>query len=215
MNEPFLKNRPARLGILAVIILALALAAGPEAWGRLALRANLPKLAAALLADSLAKAVAQLQSGDAETADLAFASAGAEAAYDRAASLAARGQYDLAVAYYDAVLFVDPHDEDAIANRAVIARFASNVVAPPDASRGHIAATATKDGPSLADPYDASISAGPDQRRTLRPVTAQSMQAGESWLATVSDSPGEYLKKILAAEYDRRVKAGLIVDGGQ
>lgn len=98
--------------VLALVCLtaagAAALSAGPEAFGRLALDLGVPKLALPLLGDPHARGVALYAAGDYAGADRAFAEAGRAATYDRGLTLAATGEYALALAYFEAVLFVAP-----------------------------------------------------------------------------------------------------------
>lgn len=196
---------------LALLFTASALLAGREGWGRLALRLHQPSLAAALLTDPVARGIALLQSGHAAEAEALFIAAGQDATYDRAAALAALGRYDLSRAFYDAVLFVDRHDQDAIYNRAVINRLIPPLEVPPGEENASLAPPVMQDlGVRTGADHDLGRALAQRDRRVARPVTAIAMQASESWLVTLSDSPGEYLSKLLAAEHERRALAGLI-----
>ncbi|MDX1732602.1 MAG: tetratricopeptide repeat protein, partial [Aurantimonas coralicida] len=101
------------LSFLALVVAAgAALAAGPAAFGRLALSTGLPGWAATLTAEPAVRGVALYRAGRYAEADLAFREAGSEATYNRGVGLAALGRYAEAVAYFDAVLFADPSDAD-------------------------------------------------------------------------------------------------------
>ena len=203
--------RRALLIALALLWLAAALLAGREAWGRLALRLDQPGIAAALLTDPVARGVALLQSGHAAQAEALFVAAGQDVTYDRAAALAALGRYDLARAFYDAVLFVDRHDQDAIFNRAAINRLIPPLEVPGGEENASLAPPVMQDlGIRTGADHDLGRALAQRDRHVARPVTATAMQASESWLVTLSDSPGEYLSKLLAVEHERRATAGLI-----
>ncbi|MFD2844225.1 hypothetical protein [Paracoccus cavernae] len=105
--------------LLALAVLCLGVA-GPAALGRLALVAGLPSLAVPLLASPLERGVALYRAGDYAAADAAFAEAGRSQTYNRGLSLAAVGEYPLSVAYFDAVLFVNPADAEARRNRELV-----------------------------------------------------------------------------------------------
>ena len=109
----------AALAIAALGLAALTVA-GAEAVGRLALRLGLDGAAARLLDDSAARGVALYRLGDHAAADAAFARAGRSETYNRGLSLAALGDYPLSVAYFDAMLFANPADEQARRNRDLV-----------------------------------------------------------------------------------------------
>ncbi len=79
------------------------------------------RVALILLDDPGARGVAHYRLGDHDLADADFARAGRSQTYNRALSLAATGDYPLAVAYFDAVLFANPADEQARASRDLVA----------------------------------------------------------------------------------------------
>ena len=103
--------------VLLVLAVAALVLAGPAALGALALRAGWDRVALILLDDPGARGVAHYRLGDHDLADADFARAGRSQTYNRALSLAATGDYPLAVAYFDAVLFANPADEQARASR--------------------------------------------------------------------------------------------------
>lgn len=195
--------RPALIALAALAALAVA---GPEALGRLALHAGLDRAAAALLDDPAARGVALYRLGDYTAADADFARAGRSQTYNRGLSLAAVGDYPLSVAYFDAMLFVNPADEQARANRDLVA-----AMVPP--KRGITTAPGRIKGAGGLDPGDVPISdllanaSGPEWERRL---DAKGLAATDQWLDTITDDPGEFLKLRIRAEFDRRAGLGLI-----
>lgn len=194
--------------IAAAGALCLA-AAGPDAWGRLALRAGATTLAMPFLTDPAAEGVAHYKAGEWQEADEAFSRAGRSETYNRGLSLAATGDYPLSVAYFDAVLFSNPSDAEARRNRDLVVR-----MYPPEqgdsVAPGRLLGAGGKRGdgapplPGLANPTGPS---DPDWRRMMQ---ARGVAASEDWLATISDDPGEFLALRLQAEYRRRETLGLI-----
>ncbi|MCE7030499.1 hypothetical protein [Jiella avicenniae] len=190
---------------------AAALFAGPEAFGKLALSAGLPRLALPLLTDPHARGVALYETGNHAEADQAFAAAGRAATYDRGLSLAATRDYALAVAYFDGVLFVDPSDADARFNRDLVARLVPDVVGESNEIDG-VAANAAADGPSDAGASERDLIQAKSvaiQLSILDPRVKSMTAATESWLTTLEDEPALYLKRRIKAEYQRRQDLGL------
>ncbi|AGT10373.1 hypothetical protein [Paracoccus aminophilus] len=193
-----------RLALVLLALGALALA-GPGAIGRLLLLGGAPGLAAPLLADPVAKGVALYRAGDYAGADAAFAKAGRSQTYNRGLSLAATGQYPLSVAYFDAVLFVNPADADARRNRELVA-----TMYPPD--QGVSIAPGRIQGAGGLGEGDKTAQSTPgiQDPETQRPIDAKGIVASDDWLATLPDDPGEFLKLRLRAEYERRAEQGLV-----
>ncbi|MBO0904603.1 hypothetical protein [Jiella sonneratiae] len=188
-----------------------AFAAGPEAFGRLALASGLPRLALPLLADPHARGVALYAAGDYAGADRAFAEAGRKATYDRGLSLAATGRYALAVGYFDGVLFVDPADADARFNRDLVVAKVPGVIGESNSIDG-VAADAAANGPSEATTSDRDLIKAKSlaiQLSILDPRVKSFTAATESWLTTLEDEPALYLKRRIKAEYQRRQDLGL------
>lgn len=192
-----------------VILLALAVAgliyAGPAGLGTLALRLGWDGAALALLDDPGARGVAHYRAGDVALADGDFAQAGRSQTYNRALSLAATGDYPLSVAYFDAVLFVNPADADARRNRELVSAMyppTQGVSVTPGRIAGHGGLGPTE---STGDSAPGLLNAD-----TLPKVEARGIVASDEWLATISDDPGEFLRLRLRAEYDRRAGQGLI-----
>ncbi|SON54573.1 hypothetical protein HDIA_1032 [Hartmannibacter diazotrophicus] len=197
------------LPLTVVAALAAGIVAGPNAWGKLALLAGQPALAAHLIEDEAARGVALYKAGDHKAADAAFEKVGRVATYDRAISLAATGQYELSVAYFDAVLFANPHDDDARRNREIVAKLVDPVVGSGLGAHGGVPAKVM--GVATGDPNDPVVKGTlTDQRHVYKPLNARGIAASEGWLTGLVDAPGEYLKKRLAAEYDRRKELGQI-----
>lgn len=188
---------------LAIVLLILA---GPDALGRLALRAGWNGAAAALLSRPDARGIALYRLQAYQRADDAFAEAGRSQTYNRGLSLAATGDYQLSVAYFDAMLFADPADEQARQNRDIVAAMyppvrGQSVVPGRIAAAGGIAT----DKPVISDLL--ANASGPEWERKL---DNKGIAASDTWLQTISDDPGEFLKLRLRAEYDRRAQLGLI-----
>lgn len=188
--------------VLALICLGIA---GPQALGRLALIAGLPGLAAPLLADPAERGVALYRAGDYAAADAAFATAGGSQTYNRGLSLAATGDYLLSTGYFDAVLFSNPADAEARANRDLVA-----AMIPPETGDslvpGRIAAAGGLGPGGLPQDTTAGVLA----IHWKRDVEARGIAASDDWLAALSDDPGEFLKLRLKAEFERRAALGLI-----
>ena len=149
--------------------------------------------------------------GDYAGADRAFAEAGRAATYDRGLSLAATGEYALALAYFEAVLFVDPADADARFNRDLVAAKVPDVVGESNAIDG-VAANAVADGPSEAVASERDLIQAKSvaiQLSILDPRVKSMTAASESWLTTLEDEPALYLKRRIKAEYQRRQDLGL------
>ncbi|MFG6083584.1 hypothetical protein ACEUZ9_005302 [Paracoccus litorisediminis] len=188
--------------VLALTCLAIA---GPQALGRLALRVDLPTLALPLLRDPAERGVALYRSGDFAGADAAFAVAGGSQTYNRGLSLAATGDYLLSKAYFEAVLFSNPADAEARANRDLVA-----AMVPPESGDslvpGRIAASG---GLGPGGPQE-NTTAGVLAIHWKRDVEARGIAASDDWLASIGDDPGEFLRLRLQAEHDRRAALGLI-----
>ncbi|MCB8836364.1 hypothetical protein [Aurantimonas sp. VKM B-3413] len=200
------------LPILCILAAGLAaLAARPAAFGKLALVAGMPDLAAPLLGDSHARGVALFEAGHYGEADKAFAAAGRLATYDRAMSLAGLGDYAGSVAYFDAVLFADPADADARYNRELVATKVKPVIGESNSIDG-IPATAPSDGPSQSAATKRDILKQltlAEQRGVMDPRVKRMTAATTGWLATLEDEPALYLKRRIKAEYERRQDLGL------
>ena len=192
--------------LVALAGLAALAVAGPGALGRLALHAGLDRPAALLLSDPAARGVALYRLGDHAGADAAFAQAGRTQTYNRGLSLAAVGDYPLSVAYFDAMLFANPADEQARRNRDLVA-----AMYPPE--RGDSTVPGRIKGAGGLDAGDIPISdllanaSGPEWERRL---DAKGLAATDQRLDTITDDPGEFLKLRIRAEFDRRAQMGLI-----
>ena len=185
-----MRRAPMLIGC-AVLAVVVAVAAGSEAFGRLALVAGLPSLAASLLSEPDERGVALLEAGDYREADEAFAKTGRTATYNRGLSLAATGDLALAVAYFDAVLFANPSDRDARYNREFLARFVPDIVGESNEIDGVAANVEAPQSDAVASSRDI--------------LTA----ATTGWLETLADEPALYLKRRIKAEYERRQDLGL------
>ncbi|MBK0398180.1 hypothetical protein H0I76_03180 [Limibaculum sp. M0105] len=181
---------------------------GPRALGKVALLLGLPSLAAELISDPVARGAALYRAGRYAEADAAFAGAGRSATYNRGLSLAATGDYALSVAYFDAVLFANPADEDARHNRGIVAAMVEPVIGD---ARGHgrIAAAVAKIG--AADSAEAARLSLPDASKIRKPLEVGALSADADWMNAITDDPGEFLKRRLRAEHERRLANGLIL----
>lgn len=199
---------------LPALCLALALAAiaaaGPAAWGRLALRAGAPGLAADLIETPRWRGVALYEAGDYPAADLAFQAAGRGATYNRGNTLALTGRYGLAADYFDAVLYADPTDSDARANRALVEGFIKREGGDGGGTWGKVGVANAEVVATNPGTYEMHIQALMRARPRLpRPSDSiQSVEATPDWLRTIPDDPGRYLKLRIAAEHAGRVSDG-------
>ncbi|WP_118138763.1 hypothetical protein [Oceanicella sp. SM1341] len=201
--------------LIACAALALALAAGPDAWARLAWRAGAPGLALPLLADDAARGAALYELGRYAEADAAFARVGRSATYNRGLTLATTGQPGLALDYFDAFLFSNRFDAEARHNRETVSALVEPVVGEA-MGHGRIRTVLAEEGVATAafDPErpDADLVLAADDRLRAspkRPVDgARTVAAGSAWLDTLADAPGAYLRSRLAAEMERRRATG-------
>jgi Ca-activated chloride channel homolog len=197
---------------LACLGLALAaiLAAGPSAWGRLALRAGAPDLAAALIEAPRWQGVALYEAGRFPEADRAFQAAGRGATYNRGNTLALTGRYELAAGYFDAVLYTAPHDSDARANRALVERFITRRKGNGGGVWGKVGVADAEVLAKNPGTYEMHIQALMRARTRLpRPSDSlQSVEATLDWLRALPDDPGRYLKLRIAAEHEQRTREG-------
>ncbi|QDL94089.1 hypothetical protein FDP22_19680 (plasmid) [Paroceanicella profunda] len=201
--------------LAAGLALALAIAAGPQAWARLAWRAGAPALALPLLEGDAPRGAALYALGRYAQADAAFARVGRSATYNRALTLAMTGRPELSVAYFDAYLFSNRFDSDARRSRDFVATLVEPVVGE---AMGHGRIRALLAGAGVAaeafDP-DAperellSSENDPTRANAKRPVDGDRMvAASDAWLDTLADAPGVYLRSRLAAEMERRRATG-------
>lgn len=195
---------PSRPVVLLLAGLACLVAAGPTTLGRLAFWSGLPG-ASRLLSDPAARGLALYRAGDYAHADAALADAGRGQTFNRALTLAATGRHALSVAYLDAVLFAVPGDAEARGLRDLIDRMVPKVrgdsVAP-----GRLAAVGGL-GPDGA--AGGALASTPDPE-WKKPIEARGFVASDSWLETITDDPGEFLRLRLEKEYERRAGVGLI-----
>lgn len=190
---------------LAALAVAATLLAGPQALGRVALVTGFPWVAARLLSDPGERGVALFRAGDYAGADAAFADAGRTQTYNRGLSLAGLGDYSLSVAYFDALLFANPADAEARANR-------DRVAALIDPIRGDsiVPGRILGAGGGAEGAQTSTVSAGAQDPEWRRPIESRGIVASDEWLSTLSDDPGEFLKLRLKSEHDRRAALGLI-----
>ncbi|MBY8977102.1 hypothetical protein KHP62_14890 [Rhodobacteraceae bacterium NNCM2] len=195
------------LGAFALVSL---LVTGPTAFGKLALLLRYPGTALAFINDPAARGAALYKLGRYNEADAVFEEIGRSATYNRANTLALTGSYELSVAYYDAVLFANRWDGEARHNREVVDRFVTPVIGEATGS-GRIAAILVEHGanPRAFDPENPHAAVAPPADNFRKPMDATSVAATREWLNTLADAPGEYLKRRLAAEHERRIAEGV------
>ncbi|WP_269583848.1 hypothetical protein [Roseibium sp. Sym1] len=161
---------------------------------------------AALLNNPAVQGLALYRSGNYEAADAAFAEAGRGQTFNRALTLAATGKHALSVAYFDAVLFANPADAEARTLRdmvdKMVAKTRGDSVAP-----GRLAGHGGNSYHPEKSPWGLPGTPDPEWQRK---ITARGYVASASWLDTLIDDPGEFLRLRLAREYERRAELGLI-----
>ncbi len=219
---------PLRLLILLALVATAAAFSIDRgaALGRFALRAGLPELGLHLVTDPAWCGIALHRAGWYERAEDAFRRAGPTETFNRANTLARAGRYREALAAYDAVLHRDPGDVEAAEDRALVASLYDGAEAEP-LPGGEVAGDGGRDE-GIFSPYDLAVAADGAgtpiflqnrvdrphqpalaQRRIRRGFADQSIAADRRWLATFPDDPARYLKALIAAEHERRRKAGL------
>lgn len=195
-----------KAALIPLVALGLLAVSGSDALGRLALRAGLDRIAAPLLDDSAARGVALYRQGFYADADAAFAAAGRSQTYNRGLSLAATGDYGLSVAYFDAMLFANPADEQARRNRELVA-----AMLPPERGNSVVPGRIMGGGGlSAENTPNSDLLANASGQEWERKLEVKGLAATDQWLETISDDPGEFLKLRIRAEFDRRANLGLI-----
>lgn len=210
--------------LLIAGLLAFALIASAIIWkdgflaGRFALAFDRPKLAAGLFDDPGWRGAALYRMGRFEEAAANFREAGKSAFFNRANALARLGQYSEAVAFYDAVLFYNPDDHDARANRELVSALidkSGNIplngkFIPEDAELKVGSASSKED----RRPSDYLYIWADNIRYKSVFRSGQIVSASEEWLESLMDDPGRYLKLRVAAEHERRKQAGTAMPSG-
>ncbi|SED58136.1 hypothetical protein [Rhodobacter sp. 24-YEA-8] len=187
-----------RIALFLSGLLALMLA-GKVPLAKLLILAGLPAFAVPLLEDPAIRGVALYQAGEYQAADDAFRAAGRVSTYNRGLSLAMTGDLPLSLAYFDAVLFANPADSIARENRNAV-----NALVPPHLGEanaaGRIAAKVIASPTGV--PFD-------EIKRLGKPLDAGGRVADGTWLESIQDDPGEFLRLRLEAEHLRRLSMGL------
>lgn len=205
----FPSRRFGGLAALAAAALVAALLAGPAAFARLAYAAGFPGLALPFLTDPAVRGAALYDLGRFAEADAVFRDIGRRVTYNRGNSLAMTGDYPLSEAYFDAVLFANRFDAGARHNRDVVAALVPRHRGEA-MGRGRIMAHLNELGVAAAafDPDNPHAPVVPTE--TFRKaVDERTATPDRDWLETLQDAPGEYLRKRLQAEYDRRRETGV------
>lgn len=176
------------------LVLALLLAApaaalvlvGADAPGRALLALGLPSTAAKVLEDSAWRGAALYEAGRWREAEEAFGSAPRNA-YNRANALARQGRFAQALTAYDEALAFDPADEDAAANREIVAALAAG----GEARRGGTAggdATKRIHGPRSASELSDARSSGSGLVGTIQSKSTGAQGRGAAPQSGVSDA---------------------------
>lgn len=185
--------------------------------GRLALVLGQPRIAISLLKDPYWRGMALYRLGLFEEAAKTFRHAGKAGFYNRANALARTGRYPEAVALYDAVLFYDPDDESALANRALVNALIDHKTGTP--SLGRIAAEEGKQREKPRSPENNPIPNDYSWADAIRYSSFfrsdKTVAASKAWLEALTDDPGRYLQLRIAAEHERRRQAGTAAPPGE
>ena len=219
-----------RLHALIAAGAALALAAalmigGKDAAGRLALRAGLPGLAAALLTEPHWQGIAAYRAGDWDRAVARFAQA--DSPYDLGNAHARAHRYAEALIAYDEALARNPDDTAALRNAELVTelyggtkidgvplRFAlenrtGETIAAPEGLGGTRAQGTGDQATNTGTSFDAPQLKTDGLRRISRTFDDKYIAASDRWLTAMPDEPATYLRARLAAERKRRKKLGL------
>ncbi len=168
-----------RIALFAAGGLALVgLAVEPAALARLLMGAGMPGLAAAISDDPAWRGTALYAAGRYREAAEAFAGS----PYNRGNALALAGDLKGAMAAYDAALVRDPSDEDAKANRELMARLLDT----PDAPGGRTAGEANAQADATTR-YATKTESDANDAGTAS--TGEGL-AGHREASTAADSPG-------------------------
>lgn len=218
---------PLILGAAVACLAGAALLGGAAPFGRLAMAAGLPSLAADAFEDAGWRGAALYRSGDYEAAATAYRGVPSEA-YNRGTALAQAGEYAAALEALDLAMALDPGDKAAKANFDLIADFYATTLISPDAPMAW--ANPKKDGDIVAAPLgegsgraagggDEATNTGSnlglpelltrDKLGVRKVFDDRSIKAGPRWLATLADVPGEYLAQRILEEHKRRKALGL------
>lgn len=185
---------------------------------RLALAFDRPQLAAGLSDDPGWRGIALYRMGRFEDAAASFREAGKSAFFNRANALAKQGLYLEAVAFYDAVLFYNPNNHDARTNRALVDALIDKAGAVPSNGKFIREDATTRDGPAASKddrkPTDYLYIWADNIRYKSIFRSEQVVSASEEWLQSLIDDPGRYLKLRVAAEHERRRRAGTAMASG-
>lgn len=218
-----MKGRAVALLALAAALVAVV-TGGSAGFGRLALAAGLPDIAAPLLSDPGWRGVALYRAGRWDAAADAFRSAGDM--HNLGNAEAHSGNYAAALEAFDTARAAG--DPDASANFDLVAAYYAGLALDPDTPIAWW--TEDEDGPTEAAPVgegsgraagtgsdstNAGALLGLPELRGIGRLGARRvfddkfMVANRRWLAQLSDVPGEYLAARIAAERKRRADLGL------
>lgn len=210
--------------VLIAGLIAVALVVAAVAWkrgavlGRLALAFDRPQLAARLFDDPGWHGIALYRMGRFKEATTSFREAGKSTFFNRANALAMQGLYPEAVAFYDAVLFYNPDDHDARTNRALVNALIDKAGDVPLNGKFIPEDATFKDGSASAKgdriPSDYLYIWADNIRYKSVFRSGQIVSASEEWLESLVDDPGRYLKLRVAAEHERRRRAGTAMPSG-
>lgn len=212
------------IAAMGLVAFALAIFLGGTApFGRLALSAGLPNLAAELLADPNWRGIALYRANRMPEAAEVFRVAGAH--YNLGNARVHQQEYASALEAYD--IAIAGGDNDARANFDLVGGFYAGLGIDPEAlglfperkdgpkmdsfiGRGEGRAAGTGDEVTNANTMLGLAELDSRGRLGVRRIFDDAfMVANDRWLAQLSDVPGEFLAARIAHERKRRAKLGL------
>lgn len=220
-------NRPASITLAALACFALSLSLGGTApLGRVLLSVGLPRLAAPFFSDPAWRGVAAYRAGNFGAAARDFSAARALLNLGNAETH--RGHYAAALEAYDAARLAG--DPAAAANFDLVAAYYAGLALDPDTpiawftekdggDGGVVKSSIAKGNARAAGAGDETTNAGallglPElashgNERVRKIFDDKFMVANERWLATLTDSPGDYLGARIRYEQKRRIRLGI------
>lgn len=204
---------------LASLLIVAVWNAGRDGLASMALRLHAPSLSVMLADDLQLRGLAYYRLGNYVEAAEALRLAGPKASFNRGNALARAGHYADAVAAYDAVIARDPVHRAAHANRAIVVKLVDSETErgggnrPQGQEQGEHNKTENRNQSMTM--LEAEQATRERAVQVMRPAdSSKAMIADEQWLATMPDEPGRYLKLRIAAEYRRRLEAGIAAPPG-
>ena len=212
------------LALISVFALLLAVVTGGSApVGRLLLAIGVPGAALPFLADDRWRGIALYRAGDYAAAAVVFDRAGD--AYNAGNAYTHNGKYAAALEAYD--LAITQGHPNARANFDVVAAYyaglgidAETLALFPERKLGPETESAVGEGNGRAAGTGSDVTntntmmglvelESSGRLGVRRVFDDRFIVADERWLRQLSDVPGDYMASRIAAEYKRRVKAGI------